>query len=640
MKGENVMEWKKKLKAPTLVLCILTVLIFALMLILSVIRQTTYLGEYDPIYINLTSNDYLSLLACFVTGLCLPALFWFFLSPSYKGITIVAVMLEMAVVLELLKLPFSIVFTIANQSLFSYVLFGAMVAATVMAFCIRRKVPKDGGGNPFPKVLMGIYALLLAGAFSLMFVRYCWQYHWSFGIDYRNFFGFFYDVRMILPAVLTALAFNLALLHCLGVIQYRPDACGAISLLAACCTVAAIRLVRQDDLSDRIVLLYPIYIMIAVQTIAGIHLLLGKRKVRWGKYFDLSPFAAGECIEKDGRQKDFLNFLLTVAGFFVIVHCTVSGIFLGTSPDLKRWYISLAYYFVAKIAEPLFFMVAGYLFLNQVENWRRVLGRIGRLLVALLACAVVYGVYKTVFVNKAGFGALAVSILSVFKAAPSPALWFLYVFLGIFIMLPYLQKMARLMKKKDYHIFFVISVIVVGILPIAQHYSGHFALNPHLYLPLFGGYLLLFFLGQYFARFGVKKTKLGAYLALAVFVLMLGFNITATYFEYQKASTSYLFFNNQTLLPIVAEAVCVFYLATFLNFGPKMSRLLSWSGSCAFGIVLMSELIIAVLTPYYLKLYSMIHPLLAVVVLELCVFAAGFAVTAVLKKIPLIKNYL
>ena len=54
----------------------------------------------------------------------------------------------------------------------------------------------------------------------------------------------------------------------------------------------------------------------------------------------------------------------------------------------------------------------------------------------------------------------------------------------------------------------------------------------------------------------------------------------------------------------------------------------------------MAELMIAVLTPYYLKLYAIVHPLLAVLVLELCVFVAGLALTAVLKKIPLIKNYL
>lgn len=633
------MEWEKKIKAPTLVLCILTVLIFAMMLILGVIRQTTYLGEYDPIYIDLTANDYLSLMACLVTGLCLPALFWFFLSPSYKGITAVAVMLEMAVVLELLKLPFSIVFTVANQSLFSYALFGGMVAAMVIAFLIRRKVPNDGAGNPFSKVQMGIYALLLAATFALMFVRGCWQYNWSFGIDYRNFFGFYDDIWVVLPAVLTALAFNLALLHCLGVVKNRPDVCGLFSLLAACCTVAAIKLIRQEEPPDRIVLLAPVYIMIAVQTIVGIHLLLGKRKESWGKYVDLTPFPAGEHNEPEEKQKVFLNFLLTIACFFVIVHRTSSGIFLGTTPELKRWYITLAYYFVSKIAEPLFFMIAGYLLLSQVESWKKALGRIVRILLVLLACAVVYGVYNAIFVNKAGLRALVLSILSVYKTVPSGALWFLYAYLGILVMLPYLQKMAQLMEKRDYHIFFVISGIV-GIVPILQHYSGHFSLSPYLYLPLFGGYLWLLFLGQYFARFGVKKTKTGAYLALALFFIMLGFNMTATYYEYQKASTNYLFFNNQTFLPIVAEAACVFYLAMFLNFGPKISRLISKIGSCAFGIFLMTDLMIAILTPYYLKLYAMIHPLFAILVLELCVFAAGLTLTAILKKIPLIKDYL
>lgn len=342
----------------------------------------------------------------------------------------------------------------------------------------------------------------------------------------------------------------------------------------------------------------------------------------------------------EGKRKYFLDFLRIIACFFVIVNHTSCAIFLGSTPESKRWFISLAYFFVSKIAVPIFFMISGYLLLNKVESWKKTFSRIVRILVVLLACAVVYWGYDSLFISKGGFKSLITNIVSVYRVTPSTALWYMYTYLGILIMLPYLQKMTQLMDKRDYHIFFVVCGIVVGIVPILQHYSGRLPLNPYLYLPLFGGYIWLLFLGQYFARFGAAKTKTGICIAVALFIIMLGFNVAATYFEYRKSSSDYLFFDNRTLLPIVVEAVCVFYLAMFLDFGPKTGRLISWVGSCTFGIYLISDLITGILNPYYVKLSAIVHPFLALVVYELCVFAIGLGITAALKKIPPVRKYL
>lgn len=340
------------------------------------------------------------------------------------------------------------------------------------------------------------------------------------------------------------------------------------------------------------------------------------------------------------KRKYFLDFLRIIACFFVIVNHTNSSIFLGSTPEIKRWFISLAYFFVSKTAVPIFFMISGYLLLSKVESWAKTLQRILRIVVVLLVCAVVYSAYGAFFKNGGGFREFIKGIVFVYKTTPSTALWYLYAYLGILLMLPYLQKMTQLMTKRDFHIFFVISGIIVGVLPIVQHYSDRFSLNPYLYLPLFGGYIWLLLLGQYFARFGVVKTKAGIWIAVLIFLLMLGFNVTATYFEYQKASTNYLFFDNRTSLPIVAEAVCVFYLAMFLDFGPKTGKLISYIGACTFGIYLISDLVIAVLNPCYVKLSTLIHPLFAVLIFELFVFAIGLGITAGLKKIPVVKKYL
>lgn len=340
------------------------------------------------------------------------------------------------------------------------------------------------------------------------------------------------------------------------------------------------------------------------------------------------------------KRTYFLDFLRIIACFFVIVNHTNSGIFLGSTPEMKRWVISLTYFFVSKIAVPIFFMISGYLLLSKEDTWAKTLRRLLRIVVVLLVCAVIYAAYWTFYKNGGSFMDFAKGIVFVYKTIPSTALWYLYAYLGILLMLPYLQKMTQRMTRRDYHIFFVITGLVVGVLPILRHYSDLFTLNIYLYLPLFGGYIWMLLLGQYFARFGVKKTKMGACIAALVYLLMLVFNVAATYFEYQKSSTDYLFFDNITFLPIVSQSVCVFYLATFLNFGPGAGKLISFVGSCTFGIYLISDLMINVMDPVYVRLSEQIHPLPAVLIFELLVFMIGLTVTAGLKKIPGVKNYL
>lgn len=341
------------------------------------------------------------------------------------------------------------------------------------------------------------------------------------------------------------------------------------------------------------------------------------------------------------KRTHFLDLLRIIACFLVIVNHTNSGVFQAVTPDATRWYISVAYFFVSKIAVPLFFMISGYLLLNNVDSWKKTFIRILRILAALLVCAVVYAAYNAFFESEQFvLDDMIAEILQVYKEIPSNALWYLYTYFGVLLMLPYLQKMAQSMTKTDYHIFFLISGFTVSLLPILEHYNSEITINEKIYLPLFSGYICLLFIGQYFSRFGIKKTIPGFCTAVLLFALMLGFNVTATYFEYQADSSDFLFFDNRLYLPIMVQAVCVFYLTSFFPFGPKMGRFISWVGSCTFGIYLMSDLIIDLLEPHFIALQMVIHPLWAVLIYELCVFVIGLVVTAVLKIIPLVKKIL
>ena len=340
-------------------------------------------------------------------------------------------------------------------------------------------------------------------------------------------------------------------------------------------------------------------------------------------------------------RKTFLDLLRIIACFFVIVNHTNSNIFLSTTPQSLTWFVSLTYFFISKIAVPIFFIISGYLLLNKIDNYQKCLQRIFRIIIVLIGCSFIYTIYLTCY-KKAdpSFISVLKRFLSVYITSPSKALWYLYTYLGILFMLPFLQKMVSLMTKCDYHIFFAISILFFSVRPILNHYFPLITVSSHFQLPLFEGYICMLLIGQYFSRFGIKKTRCTFYISCVLFVLMVVFNVIATYFEYQKSSSSYLFFDNRILLPILLQSVCIFHLVSFINVPEKVAKIITYIGSCTFGIYLLSDMNIDLLKPIYKILSTYMHRFFAVIIFEICVFAVGLIVVALLKKIPFIKKVL
>ncbi len=348
-------------------------------------------------------------------------------------------------------------------------------------------------------------------------------------------------------------------------------------------------------------------------------------------------------MPKTVRSREyFLDFLRIIACFLVIVNHTNSEIFLSQQTPCPLWFLSITYFFVSKIAVPIFFMISGYLLLGKEDSWKRVWQRILRMVIVLVVCAVLYEFYNGLYLYPGTpISQILLNILKVVGRKPSTAFWYIYAYVGILLMLPFLQKMARAMSKKDYWIFFGVTGLFTGVWPILQHYIPKAALPADFYIPLFSGYVCMLMIGQYFARFGVKKSAGRFWIAAGLFLLGLALNVGATYMEFLKNAAGYLFYDKIVYLPILLESVSVFYMATYIKCSPKVASVVSYIGACTFGIYLISDMVISFTKPLiYQGLCRFIHCFPAVVLFELIVFAIGFLLTALLRWIPGIKKYL
>lgn len=336
----------------------------------------------------------------------------------------------------------------------------------------------------------------------------------------------------------------------------------------------------------------------------------------------------------------WIELLRMIACFCVIVNHTNSQIFLNTVPS-PTWFVSLTYFFVSKIAVPLFVMISGYLLLDREEPYEKAFKRAGRMLIVLMGVALFY--YIWLYRNGKLF---TIGLRDFFEKLLAGQIvashWYLYMYIGLLVMVPFLQKLVKEMKQKDFHVFFLLSFGIYGIWPILEHYVPMLSFAEDFEMPLYTGYICMLFMGIYLKRYGKSSTKWKA-ISAAVLVLMLIFNVTATYYEYMfvtRDTTRYLFLDDRTLFPIMISAGCVFYLVKDMKFLEWQDKVLTTIGSCTFGIYLLSDYLIEELWYIFQNLCWYVHPFIAVIILEIIVFGVGFVVIDLLKIIPFIKTLL
>ena len=179
----------------------------------------------------------------------------------------------------------------------------------------------------------------------------------------------------------------------------------------------------------------------------------------------------------------FIELLRVAACFFVIVNHTVSDIFLQGEPS-PLWFGSLFYFFMSKAAVPLFLMITGYTMLDRWEDWPAVLRRIVRFgLCILLFSAVYYAVGRPA--GPWGAHDILTFLLTLLHGPITGAYWYLYLYLGILLMLPFLRRMAAGMERRDYHVYFLVSGLFFSLWPIVVYYLPALNYSAQLQLPLF-----------------------------------------------------------------------------------------------------------------------------------------------------------
>ena len=312
---------------------------------------------------------------------------------------------------------------------------------------------------------------------------------------------------------------------------------------------------------------------------------------------------------------------------------------LGLESQSINWWLAATGFFTCKIAVPLFVMVSGSLLLGRIDDYRKHARRIARMAIALVVFSVFY------YLTSSDTWSLTDFAQKFWHAKISGHLWYLYMYIGLLMMLPLLQKMAAGMSRKDYIYFLAIGFGVVNLVPVFAKFNSSFAYASDFSLPLFGGYLCMFVCGHFLAHI-ITPTGKQKIIACVVFLACLAFLVLATNHFYDlNDGNDYLQMQNRTFTPIMLMAACVFVLIRPLETSTNKRirknvgiRITSEIAMCSFGVYLIHMYFVRLLNPYFSRMCTIMPDITALLSYQITVFLISFAITWLFRLIPPVRK--
>src|SRR5471030_1264351 len=196
---------------------------------------------------------------------------------------------------------------------------------------------------------------------------------------------------------------------------------------------------------------------------------------------------------------DWINNLRVIALFAVIVLHT-SAVLLaqyGKVP-LNDWLTADIYNAIVRFAVPVFVMITGALLLHrEYELGDFFKKRLSRVVTPFLFWSLVYIGYSW-YNDEISFGAdvwvNTKQVLHLLKYGSSYHLWYVYMLIGLYFVIPVIGKFVRNATENEILYFLV---IWFGVMMLSQSYLARF--NPQVYLHYFAGYIGYLVLGHYLA---------------------------------------------------------------------------------------------------------------------------------------------
>ena len=309
--------------------------------------------------------------------------------------------------------------------------------------------------------------------------------------------------------------------------------------------------------------------------------------------------------------------------------------FFANTDNPFTYFVSLFFSVLCRINVPLFFMVTGALLIPQEEEIREVFKkRVFRIFAVIIIFSMLHYIANGLSGKLTGKMSLTDFLITIMTGTVIESYWFLYSYLAVLIMIPFLRKMAKGMNGNEFRYLFILKMIfdiVFRILLIFADLGINLELfiivDPIFYV-LFGYYMECIVPREKFERKYIGKIVL---LSLGVITACMA----ATVMDYKingMYSQSCLGIFNPILVILIfyiVKAYCTQY-----KLPEKVKKAIIYLGSTVFGIYLIEQLVRRQLLPMYLYLCDHTFGIFACFCYVVTTIILSVFYVSILKKVP------
>lgn len=353
-----------------------------------------------------------------------------------------------------------------------------------------------------------------------------------------------------------------------------------------------------------------------------------------------------DTINKEpSKRLVHLDLLRLLAIFFVIFnHTSDRGytLFVEKSDSILCFFYMM-FSILCKIAVPIFFMISGALLLSKQETYKQLFfKRVLRMIVVLILISVPYYFWLHRF---SGLGIKNFFTL-IYSDCASTSLWYLYSYVGLLLMLPFLRNMVRGMKQSDFLYLITGHLILFGLLPCLEYclWGGNITLNNAFSSVIFVTQNIFYALIGYYLehtldkRYYNKKTVVWSIVFSIVAIVVTCF---MTWLQMVKGVSNIeqieMFFECFICIP----AMTLYFLVKLgsSKIGcPKLKKILSVLGSSVFGVYLIEKILRAVTNIVYDLMLPICGSFAAALIWCLVTGVLSVVIIISLKRIPYVKT--
>ena len=307
--------------------------------------------------------------------------------------------------------------------------------------------------------------------------------------------------------------------------------------------------------------------------------------------------------------------------------------------SLSSWHIGNIYDSAVRMSVPLFFMISGVLLLNSKEENLNTFfkKRFLKVVIPLIVWTFLYILFRKYIQHQ------DINIfIQLFKGILSPRyfhLWFLYVIVGIYLILPLLKILINNSTTKMQIYFLLLWLYSFSIIPSIGEFTGQNIPN---YLPMMSSFIGFLVLGFLLEK--IKISKKFFYISILLAIASTAIAILGTYYLTEKANKFIPFFYHYSNIIIIIQASAYFimmrYIAEeYISNMPKLKSIIFTISFTSLGIYLIHPMILFLLREK-MGIYALNggNPTYTILLTLFLTYILSFFTIYLIQKIPILKQ--